>query len=65
MGIGSSLATSCGHGVMWERGELGVGVLTLSERSGWGGIQFVVILEFSGSCYLRKKKILLLLVLLL
>ena len=38
----------------WERGEQGVGGFMLSERCGWSGIQFTVILEVSDSCFLRE-----------
>ena len=45
-----------GMGVMWERGELRVGELTLRERCDWSSIQFTVILETSGSCFLREMR---------
>ena len=41
---------------MWERGELGVGELTLSERCDWSSIWFTAILETSGSCFLREMR---------
>ena len=37
---------------MWEKGELGVGRLTLSRRCGWRW--FTAILETSGICSLRE-----------
>ena len=43
-------------GQRWERGELGVGGLTLSERCGWSKIWFTVLPEASGSCSLRERR---------
>ena len=48
--------TSSGHGATWERGELGAGGLTFSERCGWYGFWFTVILEISGSCSLKEMR---------
>lgn len=52
-GIDSSLATSCRHGAMLGRGELGIGGSTFS-RCGWKGILFTVIPEMPGICFLRE-----------
>ena len=41
---------------MWERGELGVGGLMLSERCGWRGIQYTALLETLGICSLREMR---------
>lgn len=41
---------------MLERGELGVVELTHSERCGWSRFWFTVILETSGSCFLREMR---------
>ena len=48
------LPTGMGYGVTWERGELGVGGLTLSERCGYRCIRFAVILETSGKLVLAQ-----------
>ena len=53
---GSSLATSCGHGALWERAALAVIGLMLSRRCGWRGIQLTAILETSGICSLREMR---------
>ena len=36
-------------------GDMGVG-LTVSNRCGWSGIRFTVILESSGTCFLREMR---------
>ena len=45
---------------MWERGELGVGMLTLRERCSWSRIWFAVILEYEKAGGWEKKIMLLL-----